>query len=158
MKMAPARRLARTERQIYSSFLTMTASLRRMLRVLGTCVLGAAVPLAASASAPVQPATAGQMASAAEAARAVSISSALPMLSFETRAFEDVEVQLTGPANSAGHRYNRRISAEDTTPPSLDALEASRLRVPMEPEARPRPAPPVHRSAVGSPATRQRAP
>ena len=134
----------------------MTASLRRMLRVLGSCLLGAAVSLAAGASAPVRSATDGWTAPVAEAAPAISV--ALPRRSFKSRTFEDVEVQLTGPAKSAGHRYNRRSSAEDTTSPAPDVLQAAVLRVAIEPETRPRPEPLVRRSAFASPATRQRAP
>lgn len=151
--------MVRIGRDGYSKFrIDMRSSLCRTLRTLGTLILGLAVPIAAYASVTMRDVSVVQARIGSDSTPAILIQSATSLHRVMGGASEGFTVRLTTPTKSAGHRSSRRISAEDTTAPSLDALETTGFRIPMEREARPRPAQPVRRSAIASPATRQRAP
>ena len=69
-----------------------------------------------------------------------------------------MNADVTPAPNEVGQRSGRRISAEDTAPPSSDAIVVARFVIPMQPQARLGQAPVVRRDAFASPARRQRAP
>lgn len=137
----------------------MAVSGCRIVRAAGKFLLGLVALLSIPASAAVRSTAEVSAPAAATSFRAsISLRATVAKPDFRPDASRGLPTQLLPPVNSVGHRFTRRIFVEGTTFPSGDALTAAWLQVPLRPQTRAQPAPPVHRNTFASPSSRQRAP